>query len=295
MKKVLVVAYLYPPVGGSGVMRTLKFTKYLPQFGWKPYVLTVKNPFYDLIDPSLLEEIPTEACICRTYWLDHRLFSVPLRKVGINPSYIFIPNDMNIGWLPFAIQQGNKLMNKNKIDLIYATFPPAVNILIGCLLKKITDKPLVLDFRDPWTQNPFIKYPSRFHKKAEETMEKVCLQSAEYIITATESMMQNIIEKYPFVSRKCITITNGFDPEDFENLKRWNYGTKFTITYTGSFYGLRTPKFFLIALRELVKDEEIKDNIQIIFVGRYSEYCHELVSKIILEKIVKIEIFRRGA
>jgi len=289
VKKVLVVAYLFPPSGGGGVMRTLKFIKYLPQLGWRPDVITVKNPVFDLIDRSLLDEIPSDVHVYRTYWFDHRLFSVPLRKIGINPSYVFIPHDMNIGWLPFAIKRGKKIIEKKNIDIIYATYPPAVNVLIGSLLKVMTGKPLVLDFRDPWTQNPFVRYLSIFQKKVEEWMEKACLRSAEHVITVTEHMRQNLIKKYPFISEKCVTITNGFDPEDFEDLKRWDQRNKFTITYTGSLYGLRTPIFFLTALKKIVEENnEIKNSIQVIFVGRYSEKCNELVRKLGLEKVVNI-------
>jgi glycosyltransferase involved in cell wall biosynthesis len=288
MKKVLVIAYHYPPLGGGGVFRTLKFTKYLPRFGFKPYVLTVKNSIYPTRDPTLLSEIPREVRIIETFSLEHKLFKMPFSALKTTPKWVFIP-DINIGWLPFAVCRGEQIIKKEGIDVIYATAPIYTSLLIGCLLKRKTGKPLVLDFRDPWTQNVFIKYPTRLHKKIEEKMENLVLRTADYIITTTEPMSLKLIEKYPFIKGKCATITNGFDSEDFEGLTISTHREKFTITYTGYLYGLRSGRYFLIALKELVKEKKkIEEKIQVLFAGPPSKQVADLVKELELQNVVKL-------
>ena len=287
LKNVLVIAYHYPPLGGGGVFRTLKFTKYLPQFGFKPYVLTVKNAMYPIRDPTLLEEIPPEVKIFRAFSLEHKLFLMPFWALKTTPKWIFIP-DVNIGWLPFAVRQGEKIVKEENIDVIYATAPVYTSLLIGYLLKKKTGKPLVVDFRDPWTQNVFMKFPSKLHKKIEEKMEKIVLKLADHIITTTEPMTLKLIDKYPFTKGKCTTITNGFDAEDFKNLKRYGYGERFTITYVGQLYGLRSSKYFLTAIKELIEEKkELRRNVQVLFVGHSSKKTEEVVKEYKLHDIVK--------
>ena len=294
MKKVLVIAYHYPPLGGGGVFRTLKFTKYLPRFGFKPYVLTVKNSMYPTRDPTLLSEIPREVRIIETFSLERKLFQMPFYALRTTPKWVFIP-DINIGWLPFAVRRGEQIIKKEGIDVIYATAPIYTSLLIACLLKRRTEKPLVIDFRDPWTQNVYIKYPTKLHKKIEEKLEKFVLKTADHIIVNTEPMRLKLIEKYPFIKRKCTTITNGFDSEDFKGLTRSAKREKFTITHTGYLYGfmLHTGKHFLTALKELLKEKrEIESKIQVLFAGPPSKQIEELVKELELQNVIKFLGYR---
>ena len=287
MKKVLMVAYHYPPLGGGGVFRTLKFTKYLPKFGYQPYVLTVKNPMYGTKDPTLLKEIPPEVKIFRTFSFEHRILRAP-RLLKISLKWFYIP-DENIGWLPFAVSAGAKIIKKENIDLIYATSPIWTSLLIGFLLKKKTKKPLVIDFRDPWTDNPFTAYPTKIHEGFERKMEEKILKLADYIITTTEPMTLKLIDKYPFTKGKCTTITNGFDPEDFKNLRRYGYRERFTITYVGRLYGLRSSRYFLTAIKELIEEkEELRRSAQALLVGYSGKETEELVKEYELHDVVKL-------
>jgi len=122
MKKALLIAYHFPPLGGGGVFRTLKFTKYLLEFGYQPYVLTVKNPMYREKDSTLVEEIPMEAEIYRTFSFEHRILRAPRALLNINLKWLYMP-DQNVGWLPFGVFSGTKIVRKENIDLIYATSP----------------------------------------------------------------------------------------------------------------------------------------------------------------------------
>jgi glycosyltransferase involved in cell wall biosynthesis len=286
MKKALLIAYHFPPLGGGGVFRTLKFTKYLPEFGYQPYVLTVKNPMYREKDPTLVKEIPAKAKICRTFSFEHRILRVP-RLLNINLKWFYLP-DQNFGWLPFGVSTGAKLVKKENIDVIYATSPIWTSLLIGLLVKEKTKKPLLVDFRDPWTDNPFINYPTKLHQRLERKMEKTVLTQADYITAATDLIKDNLIRKYPFIKSRIETITNGFDPDDFKNLKIHKKTGKFTITYVGSIYGLLTAKPFLTSLKELEEEKKgFKEKVEAVFVGNCGKETPQLVRELGLEENVR--------
>jgi glycosyltransferase involved in cell wall biosynthesis len=291
MNKVLIVAYHFPPLSGGGVFRTLKFTKYLPEFGYQPHVLTVKNPMYRTKDAALLGEVPPEAKVYRTFSFEHRILRAP-RLLGMNLKWLYIP-DENIGWLPSAVRQGEKIIKKEHIDVVYATAPIFTSLLIGFLLKKKTGKPLVVDYRDPWTQNVFVKYPSKFHRKIEDKMETSVLATADHIIVTAEPMKHKLVEKYPFTKGKIDTITNGFDPEDFKNLTAKKDKEKFVIAYTGSLYGLRTGTKFFTALKELIEENpELQTKMQVLFAGLPSKQAVFLIEKFGLKNVVKLLGYR---
>jgi glycosyltransferase involved in cell wall biosynthesis len=287
MNKVLLIAYHFPPLSGGGVFRTLKFTKYLPEFGYQPHVLTVKNPMYRTKDATLLIEIPPEAKVYRTFSFEHMSLRAP-RLLGVNLKWCYIP-DENVGWLPSAVRRGEEIIKKENIDLVYATAPMFTSFLIGFMLKKKTGKPLVLDYRDPWTQNVFVKYPSKFHKKIEEKLETFVLATADHIIVTAEPMKRKLVEKYPFTKGKIDTITNGFDSEDFKNLTVKKDKEKFVIVYAGSLYGQRTGEKFFAALKKLIeKNPELQTKIEVLFAGLPGKQAVFLVEKFELEKVVKL-------
>lgn len=288
MKKALIVAYYYPPSGGGGVFRSLKFSRYLPEFDYKPYVLTVKNPLLSPKDPVLMNEIPTEATIIRTFSFEHRIFRAPRHFLNISLKWFFVP-DENIGWLPTAVSKGSKLIKKNNIDVIFASGPVWTTFLIGYLLKKKTKKPLIIDFRDPWVNNSNISYPSKVHEFIEKKLEKTIITQANYITVVSDLIKKDLIKRYPFVASKIETLTNGFDPEDFKNLTIKNKTSKFTLTYTGSIYGLRTARSFLIGLKELIiQNDDLEKNIEVLFIGNCGTETACLVKELQLEKYVKL-------
>ena len=295
MKKVLMVAYSYPPVGGSGVLRVLKFTKYLPQFGFAPVVLTVRNPPLDDLDPTLLEEVPKEVKVIAAASAEQQLLraaSRPARLLGVKPEWFFVPG-AQIGWLPFAVRAGEAIIREEDIDVIFATAPVPTSLLIGHVLKRRTRKPLVLDFRDPWTQNVFTNnYPTRLHRKLEERMERAVLRSADHVVTTTDEMTRGLIDKYPFLRDRCATIRNGFDSSDFRELTRTASSERFTITYAGSLYGLRTARHFLLALRNLMgKHRDLRNQIRVVFVGHQNWRTGRAVQEVGLEDVVEMNGF----
>lgn len=289
------VTYHFPPSGSIGYKRPLKFAKYLPSNGWLPFILTVKRKSDKITDISLLDSIPQGLCIYQTSSIEPFRYKSSLRK-KIKPNseseskfgiirmfnaflfytfklfrillekFILIP-DVTLGWLPFALISGIKIIKSKKIDIVYATAPPCTCLLISYLLTKITRKPLVIDYRDPWTFNPFYHYPSKIRQRFEEWLEYLVIKSSDRCITISNTMTNVYKHKYPQMQRKISTITNGFDPDDFVGLKAKKFD-KFTLIYSGTFYGARNPQYFLEALKELYKEnDEVKQKTQFIVLG----------------------------
>jgi glycosyltransferase involved in cell wall biosynthesis len=292
MNKVLLIAYHFPPLGGGGVFRTLKFTKYLPEFGYQPHVLTVKNPMYRIKDPTLIGEIPPSAKVYRTFSFEQSILRAPRRLLGINLKWFYVP-DENIGWLPSAVRQGEKIIKKANIDIVYATAPIFTSFLIGFLLKRKTGKPLVVDYRDPWTQNVFLEYPSKLHRRIDDKLEKFVLETTDHVIVTSDPMKHRLVEKYPFTKGKIDTITNGFDPEDFKNLTVKKDKEKFVIVYTGSLYGRRTGEKFFMAFRELIEaNPELETKIQVLITGLISKQDAFCIEKFGLKNVIKLLGYR---
>jgi glycosyltransferase involved in cell wall biosynthesis len=292
MNKVLLIAYHFPPLGGGGVFRTLKFTKYLPEFGYQPHVLTVKNPMYRIKDPTLIGEIPPSAKVYRTFSFEQSILRAPRRLLGINLKWFYVP-DENIGWLPSAVRQGEKIIKKANIDIVYATAPIFTSFLIGFLLKRKTGKPLVVDYRDPWTQNIFLEYPSKLHRRIDDKLEKFVLETTDHVIVTSDPMKHRLVEKYPFTKGKIDTITNGFDPEDFKNLTVKKDKEKFVIVYTGSLYGRRTGEKFFMAFRELIEaNPELETKIQVLITGLISKQDAFCIEKFGLKNVIKLLGYR---
>lgn len=290
MRKVLIVAYHFPPCGEVGALRTLKFTHYLPAYGFLPVVLTVANRSVGVQDETLLREVPSGVKVLSTFSAEHRAFRAP-RLLGINLKWFFLP-DMHVGWLPFAVRRGEAVIREEQIDVIVATAPVFTSHLVGHFLARKTGIPLVLDFRDPWTQNAFSVYPTRWHRIVEEWMERTVLCSADFVVTTTEEMRRGLLRKYPFLNGRCETIPNGFDSNDYIGLKKPLSSGYFTIVYTGNFYGLRTADHFLEALKGLVgRHRYLRNAIRVVFAGPRDDRTIRLVHRLGLTDVVELRGF----
>ncbi|MDO8685044.1 MAG: glycosyltransferase [Clostridiales bacterium] len=225
MKKVLFVAYQFPPMGGSGVQRSMKFVKYLPDFDWTPVVLTRKVGQMALMDDSMLKELPADTCIFRTpSWDLTELPSVLSLAGKVVARKILIPDGERL-WQFACFNEAKKIIKQNSISLIYTTSYPYSSHLLGLALKKhFQHIPWVADFRDEWTNNPYlIDNPRNFIRTSiERRMEKKVLTGADRLIANTPVMMENFIKLYEdagYESKgKFSCIPNGFDDEDFVGL-----------------------------------------------------------------------------
>lgn len=277
-KKVLVISYLFPPVGGGGVLRMTKFAKFLPCFGYTPFVLTAKKHFYPLRDLSLLAEIPTEVKIERISYFEPGFWS----KTRIWQSflaYVFYPwflfPDQRAFWFLPALRQALKIIQREKIRIIFTSSSSITDHLIALVLKKITGAKWAADFRDEWTTSHYVHFPTPFHRFLAAKIEKQILKNADAVTTVSghlTKIYQKILGKN---YQKFQTITNGFDPEDFNLGKIAPKQKKYCeILYAGTLYGSRQVAGF----RQAVKELKIK-NLKVTFLGQDKYLSHQKAIK----------------
>lgn len=291
LKKIIILSFIFPPLAGGGVQRTLKFVKYLPQYGYTSYVITTEKSTYGSKDYSLLEEIPDDLKIFRikSFYLMNLMPKFKLFKINQIISFIHrkcIFPDGSLFWVNKAKIFAEELMLKEKINIIYTTGGPFSTHLAGLYLKlKYPEIKWVADFRDEWTTNPHVK---RFFLRRiiEQNMEFKVIENADKIITITDIMAKNIIDNYLKISKnkkrkintnniidKFRVISNGYDEEDFKDIKvSFNISHSerklLKIGYNGGMYNKRNPYYFLKSISELI-DEKIvnKKKIKIYFSG----------------------------
>lgn len=291
-KKVLIITYYWPPAGGPGVQRWLKFVKYLPDFNIEPIIYTPENPSYPIIDESLRREISPQLKEIKTkIWEPYRIAEKlnPKSKAyksghfekSENQSFLtklsvfvrgnfFIP-DARKFWINPSVKFLEKYLIENDIDVIITTGPPHSLHLIGSKLKQKFPKiKWLADFRDPWTQISYhskLKLMKSSHKK-HENLEKLVLKNADVIIATSFTDAEN----YKMIGAKKVeVITNGFESSDFNiNLKNKN-NSKFKLTYSGGLEEGRNPKVVWKAIAELTKiKSDFKENLEIEFFGNVS-------------------------
>jgi len=303
MKKILIISYYYPPLNDVGGLRALAFSKYLPEFGWQPYVLSVKNPdkgwciLGNSKPPDRVKVYYTWSLInlTRATGKLNGLLAKILHPFGINLNKplirdLFCIPDQFIGWIPLTFIKALNLIRKNNIDLIYVSCKPFSSAIIGALLKYVTKKPLVLDFRDPISplferHEGYYKYLPSFQliRKLEETI----LHYVNKFIVVTEETKNLYLSHFPFLNGKIHVIYNGFMEEYFSiNTQPFE---KFTIVYSGSFYAETiSPDPFFKALRIVInQDISLKDEIQFLYVGKKSDWFKQMINKYGLHEVVK--------
>jgi glycosyltransferase involved in cell wall biosynthesis len=303
MRNVLVIAYYFPPLGLSGVQRTLKFVKYLPQFGWQPTVLTVTPTGYYAQDYTLLDELhPHHVNVVRAGSLDpNRLFrkkgvvkmpSERWRRILSFISDIFFIPDNKIGWKRRAVKEVKKLFQKENFDVIFATAPPFTDFLIGLELHLKFGKPLVIDYRDPWHEYPYKSYPTPFHKLWNYKLEKKVLRNSARILATNRRTKELLVKRYKFLDYSDVTIfPQGFDPADFadDSKLRIEKGNRMRLTHAGVFYGERTPRYILEALKKIFSEQpEMRQHIEMYFIGILQDEYIEMIQKLGLEGNVTV-------
>jgi len=276
MQKVLIVTYYWPPGSGAGVQRWLKFSKYLPQYGWEPFILTVDPQYaaYPSIDSTLEKEIPVNVKVFRTKATDwFRIYSEDKSKIptagfannndnsikGILFRFLrgnlFIP-DPRKGWNRFALRKAIEIIEKEGITCIVTTSPPHSTQLIGLKLKRrYPGIRWIADLRDPWTDIYYYKkfYPAFFPRMIDSAYEKNVLSSADRIITVGKSLKELFASKIAGIEEKIEVISNGYDEDDFKALYSSNPKV-FTISYIGTLSGVYPVTGFLKALNFLTEN-----------------------------------------
>ncbi len=237
MKNVLIITYYWPPSGGGGVQRVLKFCKYLPDYGWNPIVLTVDDGEFPAIDHSLLEDVNDIACTKAKGFSLYSIFKKFSGKKYVPSHQISPGNDENlitrlaswirfnliipdgrIGWYCGAIKAAKKIINDNNIDMIFTSGPPHSVHLIGNSLTKKTGIKWVTDFRDPWVDSfYYVENPrNKIITFIDNYLEKLVLRNCNYLITVSNGVL-SLLNRNKYLNGKSEVVYNGYDPEDFRN------------------------------------------------------------------------------
>ncbi len=268
------IANQFPPMGGSGVQRSVKFVKYLRNFGYEPVVFTRKEKGLILKDETLLKDIPEGVEIIRTAPFDFTewksIFKIPGKVLGLK---VFIPDSAWL-WSVISRKRAIKAITDMNIKIIYTTSAPYSDHLLGLYIKKkFPDIVWVADFRDEWTNNPYTLDNPRwwFRTGKEKKMEAEVLRKADALIANTPVMKRNFVENNNLDTDNFFVIPNGYDLGDFEKLDLSKPNNeKFTLTYTGALYGRRKPDTFFKALSELISEKKIDgDKISVNLIGNF--------------------------
>lgn len=296
-KKVLIIAYFFPPLGGGGVQRTVKFVKYLRDFGYEPTILTVKKGKHSVDDTSFDRDVPKDVRIIRTNFIG--LFAPKKKKALANDGtkqnmreqksatkkilaslfhfverFFFVP-DIQMLWRPFANRAVLRLLRKEAFDVIYSTSSPFTDHLIGRDIHRITGVPWVADFRDHWTLAPTYEPASILHEWIDRHLEETILHEASGVIFNTETNRNNIREAFCFVPKRSAVIYNGFDPSDFDDTEFKN-NEIIEARYIGSYYGKEySAKEIIAALNIALKN---LPKLHVTFIGDIDRHSREIIS-----------------
>ena len=300
MKRVLIISYYWPPTGGSGVQRWVKFAKYLPMEGWQPVIYTPENPEQLAVDASLEAEVPAEAEVIRRRIVEpYEMYKKVLRKSGhskeaveVNPvnaqnkstlqkiamwvrGNLFRP-DPRCLWIGPSVRFLKKYLEEHPVDLIVSTGPPQSMHLIGRKLARETGLPWIADFRDPWTKIFYFKHLSMTHatEKWHKRMEKKVLDEASAVVAVSPLVQQ---EFQAMTQTPVELITNGFDECDFvrdtdPRIAAGGPDKNFTITHTGLFAADGNPTTLWNVLgKKCARNIEFKNSLRINLIGKTDE------------------------
>ncbi len=288
MKKILIITYYWPPSGGPGVQRWLKFVKYLPEFNIEPVVITVdpSKAAYPVIDSSLQDDISIHAEVHYTNTFEP--FGIFKKTVGTQKipyggneveydvrflkkifhfirGNFFIP-DSRRGWNRFAYRKAREIIAKYNIDTVITTSPPHSTQLTGLKLKRKTQVKWIADLRDPWTDIFYYKmfYHTFIASAIDKSYEKKVLKHADKLIVVSKSMKTLLLEKVKAgIEEKFEIIPNGYDEDDFKNVKNIVPENEIIITHTGTITHIHNIDGFIAALKNILS-KEIKINIKLV-------------------------------
>jgi hypothetical protein len=297
-KKILIITYYWPPFGGSGVQRWLKFVKYLPAFGYQPFVYTPENPSVEIQDQSLLKDVPIEAEVIKLpIWEPYGIFQklsgkgkvkqadfVSTGKVSLMKRFalfvrgnFFIP-DARVFWVKPSVVFLDDFLKSNQINTIVTTGPPHSMHLIGLKLKeKNPSLKWIADFRDPWSEWDLLDTFSLtgFARSRHKALEKKVLTKADRVITIAPYHVDRL---EVLSGRKVDLITNGFDEDDFKSIVHSKTDT-FTIRHIGVVDELRDPRPVMEAIKKLMEvNLDFKNDLLVEFVGNVNSSFKEYIS-----------------
>jgi len=300
-RRVLILTYYWPPSGGSGVQRWLKFVKYLKRKGWDPVVYTVENGEYPVLDPSLEKEVPAGVTVIRKrIWEPYRAYKLLTggkKQEGITIATVqeqakaslggrlsryiranwMIP-DPRVFWVRPSVRFLRNWLRENPVDCIITSGPPHSLHLIGLQLKRQTGLPWIADFRDPWRTNYFLLQlgMSKGTWKKQIALERQVVEAADRVVVVTRTMKSELeawMRQEPLQKQTPVElITNGYDTEDFAMERPVDPDAKFSIVFTGTFVNSQNPEILWRQLQQLLQQEPgLGADLEIRLVGEIGD------------------------
>lgn len=271
----LFVVFHFPPeASSSGVLRTLKYVKYLADFGWRVTVLTLRRDAYEITDETLEQQIPPSVRVVRTPYLNTKRHLSILRRY---PAALAVP-DSWVGWSFWAVKAGRRIFREDPYDLIYSTSPHATTHLIAQRLAEVSGRPWVMDFRDPWYEEPPEPGTPWVVHWAGRHLERRAVRRADLITTSTPQLRQDFADRYGAqMDGKVRCIFNGYDEADFAALPqaRARRSEVMTILHAGNINAeFRDPIPLFRALRAAEDRGDVdlsKVRLRFIGPGEYAE------------------------
>lgn len=305
--KLLIITYVFPPVGGVMVQRALSFARYLPRHGITVHVLTTWNPATPVRDPSLLAQVPTGVTVHHAFtpeppfylrkklWTrvagaktndrasGTRQFDLGIKAWVRKAVQRWLCPDAQVLWVPFAIRRAGAIIRKHHIDHVLVTAPPFSLFLVGNALKKrFPNIRLFSDFRDEWLRfmlTDFEFLAGDFTRRRAEQLERQTVELSDFVIAVTSSSLNEIRGHYQEQPRgKFLFVPNGYDAAVFEGFTPRPHGQKKVIvTHVGTAYKTSSPAYYLDALDAM--PEEIRAGMETRFIGRIVETELDVVQR----------------
>lgn len=301
MKRVLYIAYFYPPLGGAGVQRSSKFVRYLPQFGIEPTVLTARANYW-IADPSLLDDVPAGVEVIRApHWGSGTTQRAAgggsrsasrlslMRRVA---RWLLVP-DAYWGWILPAERAALRTLRAQQFDAILTTSSPDSTHLLGLRLRQRTGLPWLADFRDPWVRRLSYAPPTSWHDRWQRRMEREVVSSADRVLVTSDATRDDFAARYPELpASRFVTLTNGYDREDFAAAATWLERGGATesegrLVHAGQLNPERDIEPLLRGLRLRLDRGDTVDPL--LFLGAHYDRHRELAARLGLEALVRFQ------
>ena len=293
MRRVLFLAYFFPPLGGGGCQRTLKLVRYLDPLGWRSTVVTTRDEDYWILDPSLEDEIPPETEVIRVGGLTGgRVLSTlsragvpvlerqgprhrgPMRALRSLQRWLVLPDGYR-GWARAAERAASDRIRQGGMDAIWTTSSPESAHLSGLALRKKHRLPWIADFRDPWVGRVTYRPPTPWHDARHRAMERRVVSTADRVTLVSEAMVALYRERYPRLDpSRFVFLPNGFDPSDWERARPSREGVpgRFLLLHAGQLAHRPTVRTLLAAVRVLFeRDPSARSLLTVLFLGGNEE------------------------
>ena len=308
----MIVSYLFPPTGGAGVQRNLKYSKFLTQFGWSVSVLSVKSILYHAYDEKLCLQIPENVRVIRTESLDPLrlafLFFKGIRKFkriennskkALKPVKIdkkilnryrnfrdfFVFPDIQLLWIPFSVFSGVLYVKKYNVKFVMGSIGPVSNALSAFLISIFCNISLIIDFRDGWVDDPYVMKPASIYNKLHENLERIVISHSKKICVYGVTLKDQLLLRYPDIEDKVHVLPNGFDKDDLENVPHIAKGEfKKQLLYSGTIHKdihYNNLHSFLEAMSLLPSN--LLTTFEVFFVGNVFDDAIEIVNKFKLQ------------